>query len=62
MIDADLLDEVVQVSGGNDRRHIVEEALRTRLDQQKQIDIRKYRGRLHWEGDLDALRRAKWLL
>jgi Arc/MetJ family transcription regulator len=61
-IDADLLDEVLQVSGGHDRRQVVEEALKNRLDQQKQIDIRKYRGLLHWEGELDALRRAKWLL
>ncbi|MDR0569398.1 MAG: type II toxin-antitoxin system VapB family antitoxin [Spirochaetaceae bacterium] len=62
MVDEDLLDEVLRVSGGQDRRQMVEETLRNRLAQQKQIDIRKYRGRLHWEGDLDALRRAKWLL
>ncbi|MDR0524861.1 MAG: type II toxin-antitoxin system VapB family antitoxin [Spirochaetaceae bacterium] len=61
-INADLLDEAMRVSGGTDRRRIVEDALRIMLDQQKQIDIRKYRGCLRWEGELDALRRATWLL
>ncbi|MDR2535353.1 MAG: type II toxin-antitoxin system VapB family antitoxin [Treponema sp.] len=61
-IDADLLDKALLASGTQDRRKLVEEALRNMVDQKKQTDIRKCRGQLHWEGDLDALRRAKWLL
>jgi len=35
----------------------VEEGLRTLVRLQKQADIRRFRGKLQWKGDLDAMRR-----
>jgi len=35
----------------------VEEGLRTLLRLKRQGEIRKLRGKLNWQGDLDAMRR-----
>ena len=61
-IDAELLREAIQVSGGQPQHQLVEEALKLLIMQKKQNVIRKYRGKLRWEGNLDELRAAKWSL
>jgi hypothetical protein len=37
----------------------VELALRTLLRLRKQAEIRRFRGKLNWQGDLDAMRRGR---
>ena len=59
-IDADLLDKAMYGADQQTQRQIVEDALRLYLLQNGQNEARKYRGKLHWEGDLDELRTAKW--
>jgi len=59
-IDADILNKAMQAANGQTQRQLVEDALRLFAMQNKQADVRKYRGKLQWEGNLDELRTAKW--
>jgi Arc/MetJ family transcription regulator len=38
------------------KREVVEEALRTLLRLKRQAEIRRFRGKLDWKGDLHAMR------
>lgn len=57
VIDDQLMRDAMQASGAHTKREAVELGLRTlvRLDQQKRI--RRFRGQLPWDGDLDDQRR-----
>ncbi|MCH9715349.1 MAG: type II toxin-antitoxin system VapB family antitoxin [Cyanobacteria bacterium] len=45
-----------QASGVRSKREAVELGLRTLVKLQQQAEIRAFRGRLHWEGDLEFSR------
>ena len=55
-IDDLLMAEALKLTGLKTKREAVEMGLRTLLRLQKQEEIRRYRGKLHWEGDLNAMR------
>ena len=57
VIDDELMARVLKVTGLKTKREAVEEALKTLLRLKAQEEILQYRGKLHWEGDLDELRR-----
>lgn len=59
VIDDELMRETLRATGLKTKREAVEEGLRTLVRLQKQADIRKFRGKLHWKGDLDAMRRDR---
>ena len=61
-VDSDILNEAMQTANGQTQRQIVESALRLFATQNRQAEVRKYRGKLQWEGNLDELRTAKWSL
>jgi hypothetical protein len=44
------------VSGLKTKREAVEQGLRTLLRLSKQAEIRSLRGKLNWQGDLNAMR------
>ncbi len=56
VIEDQLMRDAMQACGARTKREAVELGLRTlvQLDQQRQI--KGFRGRLRWEGDLDAQR------
>jgi Arc/MetJ family transcription regulator len=56
VIDDDLMEQVQRATGLKTKREAVELGLRTLLRLRRQQDIRRLRGRLHWQGDLDAMR------
>lgn len=56
-IDDQVMDEVLKSTGLKTKREAVDLALRTLARLQRQKKVREYRGRLAWEGDLDAMRR-----
>lgn len=56
VIDDDLMKQVLKQTGLKTKREAVELGLRTLLRLYRQQEIRKFRGKLHWEGDLDAMR------
>ena len=57
VIDDDLIAEVLKLTGLKTKREAVEQGLQTLLRLKKQEQIRKYRGKLRWSGDLDSMRR-----
>jgi Arc/MetJ family transcription regulator len=57
VIDDHLMDEAMKASGAQTKREAVEMGLKTLLRLSRQGDIRKLRGKLDWQGDLDAMRR-----
>ena len=57
VIDDRLMDEAMKASGAQTKREAVEMGLKTLLKLSKQADIRALRGKLDWQGDLDAMRR-----
>lgn len=59
VIDDRLMKETLRATGLKTKREAVELGLRTLLQLTKQADIRKLRGKLHWKGDLDAMRRDR---
>ena len=57
VIDDDLIAEVLKLTGLKTKREAVEQGLQTLLRLKKQEQIRKYRGKLRWSGDLDSMRK-----
>jgi Arc/MetJ family transcription regulator len=56
VIDDKLMRETLRATGLKTKREVVEEALRTLLRLRKQAQIRRFRGKLTWQGDLNAMR------
>ena len=56
MIDDKLMRDTLRATGLKTKRAAVEEALRTLLRLRRQAGIRRLRGKLDWQGDLDAMR------
>ena len=58
VIDDKLMRDTLRATGLKTKREAVEEALRTLLRLKKQAEIRRFRGKLNWQGDLNAMRSA----
>lgn len=56
VIDDKLMNETLRATGLKTKREAVELGLRTLLRLRQQEEIRKFRGKLQWEGDLDQMR------
>jgi Arc/MetJ family transcription regulator len=56
VIDDKLRRDTLRATGLKTKREVVELGLRTLLRLNRQAEIRRFRGKLHWEGDLDAMR------
>jgi len=59
VIDDKLMKETLRLTGLKTKREAVELGLRTVVRLRKQDDIRRFRGKLKWQGDLDAIRTNK---
>lgn len=55
-IDDALMSETLRVTGLKTKRDAVELGLRTLLQLRRQAEIRTFRGKLSWDGDLEAMR------
>jgi Arc/MetJ family transcription regulator len=56
VIDDRLMRDTLRATGLKSKRAAVEAALRTLLRLSRQGEIRRLRGKLDWQGDLDAMR------
>ncbi len=56
VIDDDLMNKALAATGAKTKRAVVELALRRLIQMKRQEEILAYRGKLKWEGDLDAMR------
>lgn len=58
-IDDRLMRQAMRSSGARTKRATVEEALRLLVQVRTQAGIRRLRGKIQWEGNLDELRRGR---
>ena len=56
VIDDKLLRDALRATGLKTKRESVELGLRTSLRLRKQEEIKQFRGKLHWDCDLPAMR------
>ncbi len=59
VIDDKLMNKAKKLSGLKTKRETIEEALKLLITQKEQSEIRKLRGKLVWEGDLEEMRLDK---
>lgn len=58
VIDNELMANAIKATGLKTKREVVEQGLRLIVKQSQQKAVRKLRGKLNWEGDLDQMRGA----
>lgn len=57
VIDDQLMAEALKVTGAKTKKEVVELGLRTLLQLYRQAEIRRLRGKVQWQGDLNTMRR-----
>jgi len=60
VLDQELVREAKSLTGIKTTRGVIDEALRTLVMLHRQEQVRALRGQLQWQGDLDALRQARF--
>ncbi|MCB1689925.1 MAG: type II toxin-antitoxin system VapB family antitoxin [Halioglobus sp.] len=56
VIDDQLMADALKATGFNTKKEAVEEGLKLLIRRNKQQEIRKLKGKLKWEGNLDEMR------
>ena len=56
-IDEKLISEAMKLMGTRTKKETVEKALEAQVAIKRQISVRSLRGKVDWQGDLDAWRR-----
>ncbi len=59
VIDDKLMREAMEATGLPTKRAVVEAGLRLLIDVKAQTGIRRLRGKVRWEGDLDEMRASR---
>jgi Arc/MetJ family transcription regulator len=60
VIDDKLMRDTLRATGLKTKREVVGQALRTLLHLRRQAEIRRFRGKLDWQGDLNAMTSDHW--
>lgn len=58
-IDEKIIREVQELTGARTKREAVDLALRELVARHRRADILKIRGKVHWDGDLEASRAGR---
>lgn len=56
IIDDELMETALRLSGLKTKKAVVEEALKLFIQLEQQKEIRKWKGKMKWEGDLNQIR------
>mgnify|MGYP001222970623 CR=1 FL=1 len=56
VINDNLMKSAIETSGLSTKKEVVEEALKLFIQVKKQSQLKKYKGKLKWEGNLEAMR------
>ncbi|HNU12443.1 MAG TPA: type II toxin-antitoxin system VapB family antitoxin [Rubrivivax sp.] len=59
VIDDKLIAEAMKASGAKTKKEAVERGLQALLQLSRQAELRKLRGKVQWQGDLEAMRRDR---
>lgn len=57
VIDDQLMERALRLTGLKTKREVVELALQTLLQLRQQEQVKQFRGKLDWQGDLEAMRK-----
>jgi Arc/MetJ family transcription regulator len=57
VIDDELMNNAKKISGFRTKKETIESALKLLIKVKSQSFIKKYRGKLKWEGDLESMRK-----
>ena len=60
ILDEQLIQRGLKVTGIKTRRALVDHALRELLRRESQKKILKLKGKVHWEGDLEEMRQMRF--
>lgn len=60
VLDDELLERAIELSGLKSKRAAVHEALRVYVDLREQAKIRELRGKYRWNGDLEESRQSRF--
>ena len=58
-IDERLIRQAMRASGSATKKQAVEEGLKLLVQLDRQREIRKFRGKIRWQGDLEVMRSAR---
>lgn len=61
VIDDELMREALETTGLPTKKAVVEEGLRLLIRLHKQAGIRRLKGEIHWEGNLNEQRQARFI-
>ena len=61
VLDRKLVEEAKVLTGIKTTRGVVDKALHVFVQLRQQAAVRQLRGKLHWEGDLDASRTGRFI-
>ena len=56
VLDDKLIKEAMKLSGQKTKKDVVNMALKDFVQYYRRLEIRKFRGKMHWEGNLDEMR------
>lgn len=59
VIDDKLMAEALRATGAKTKKEAVELGLQALVQMSRQAEVRRLRGKVDWQGDLDAMRRDK---
>ncbi len=59
VLDDDLIERAQKLTGIKTKREVVQEGLRVLILLREQSEVRQFRGKLKWDGNLDELRKAR---
>ena len=59
VLDENLIERAQKLTGIRTKREVVQEALRTLILLREQAEVRQFRGKLKWEGNLDEMRQTR---
>jgi Arc/MetJ family transcription regulator len=59
VIDDKLMADALKATGAKTKKEAVELGLRTLVQMGRQAEVRRLRGKVQWQGELDAMRRDK---
>jgi Arc/MetJ family transcription regulator len=59
VLDEDLVEAGLEVTGLKSRRALIDYALRELVRRESQKKILELKGKVHWEGDLSAMRQKR---
>lgn len=60
VVDEELIERAKELTGLGTKRAVVERALRTLIELGEQEAVRRLRGRIRWEGNLEEMRRDRF--